>query len=77
MALTANSKISPSPFSLKVIQYAHEKQTGVPNMEHAMIFHVLGIQETSDEAVIKSAYLRLLKTTNPEDDPDGFKRIFC
>ena len=44
-------------------------------MEHAMIFHVLGIQETSDEAVIKSAYLRLLKTTNPEDDPDGFKRL--
>ena len=44
-------------------------------MEHVMIFHILGIPETSDEAAIKSAYLRLLKITNPEDDPDGFKRL--
>ena len=44
-------------------------------MEHAIIFHVLGIPETSDEAAIKSAYLNLLKSTNPEDDPDGFKRL--
>ncbi len=44
-------------------------------MEHAIIFHVLGIPETSDEAAIKSAYLNLLKTTNPEDDPEGFKRL--
>ncbi len=44
-------------------------------MEHSLIFHILGIQETSDEAAIKSAYLNLLKTTNPEDDPEGFKRL--
>lgn len=44
-------------------------------MEHALIFHILGIPETSDESAIKTAYLNLLKTTNPEDDPDGFKRL--
>lgn len=44
-------------------------------MEHAMIFHILGIPETSDENVVKSAYLNLLRTTNPEDDPEGFKRL--
>lgn len=44
-------------------------------MEHALIFHVLKIPETSDESAIKAAYLNLLKTTNPEDDPDGFKRL--
>ncbi len=44
-------------------------------MEKQLIFHILGIDETADEAVIKSAYLNLLKTTNPEDDPDGFKRL--
>lgn len=44
-------------------------------MEHAIIFHVLGIPETSDETAIKSAYLNLLKNTNPEDDPEGFKRL--
>ena len=44
-------------------------------MEQSIIFHILGIPETSDEMAIKSAYLNLLKTTNPEDDSEGFKRL--
>lgn len=44
-------------------------------MEKAMIFHILGIDETKDEAAIKSAYLKKLKTTNPEDNAEGFKKL--
>lgn len=44
-------------------------------MENAIMFHILGIDETKDEQAIKSAYLGRLKTTNPEDDPEGFKRL--
>lgn len=44
-------------------------------MEKEMIFHVLGIAETKNEADIRNAYREHLKMTNPEDDPDGFKRL--
>lgn len=44
-------------------------------MEKEMCFHILGIEETKDERTIKTAYMRLLKETNPEDDPEGFKRL--
>ena len=39
-------------------------------MEKQLIFHILEIEETKDEAAIKEAYLRVLKKTNPEDDPE-------
>ncbi|MBR4027206.1 MAG: tetratricopeptide repeat protein, partial [Lachnospiraceae bacterium] len=44
-------------------------------MEKQMIFHILNMDETKDEDKIKEAYLTLLKQTNPEDDPEGFKRL--
>lgn len=44
-------------------------------MERQMIFRILGIQETKDENEIRNAYRTLLKSTNPEDDPEGFKRL--
>lgn len=44
-------------------------------MEKSLIFHILGISEASDESAVKTAYRNLLKNTNPEDDPDGFKRL--
>lgn len=44
-------------------------------MERALIFHTLQIDETRDEGVIRAAYMKLLRSTNPEDDPDGFKRL--
>lgn len=44
-------------------------------MEKQMAFHILGIGETKDQQAIKMAYITLLKQTNPEDDPEGFKRL--
>ena len=44
-------------------------------MEKEMSFHILGIEETKDENAVKMAYRKLLKETNPEDDPEGFKRL--
>ena len=44
-------------------------------MRQEEFFIVLGIQPTKDEAAIKTAYRNQLRTTNPEDDPKGFKRL--
>lgn len=44
-------------------------------MEKELIFHILNITETKDEDEITMAYRSLLKNTNPEDDPEGFKRL--
>lgn len=39
------------------------------------IFYILGIEKTKDEKQIKDAYRSRLVTTNPEDDPEGFKKL--
>ncbi|MBQ7776439.1 MAG: tetratricopeptide repeat protein [Lachnospiraceae bacterium] len=39
------------------------------------VFQVLGIEETKDEGAIKRAYREKLAVTNPEDNPEGFKRL--
>lgn len=39
------------------------------------IFAVLGISETKNEDQIRAAYRGLLTGVNPEDDPEGFKRL--
>ncbi len=44
-------------------------------MERQIAFYTLGIEETKDEALIQDAYRSLLKQTNPEDDPEGFKKL--
>ncbi len=44
-------------------------------MEIKEIFQVLGIDETKDEGTIKRAYREKLSVTNPEDNPEGFKRL--
>lgn len=44
-------------------------------MEKTEIFSVLGITETEDEREIKAAYRERLAVTNPEDNPEGFKRL--
>lgn len=44
-------------------------------MKVVEIFQVLGIEETKDEAAIKKAYRQKLSVTNPEDNPEGFKRL--
>ncbi len=37
------------------------------------MWHILGIEPTDDKKVIKKAYAAKLKTTSPEDDPEGFQ----
>lgn len=44
-------------------------------MELVEIFQVLGIEQTKDERAIKNAYREKLAVTNPEDNPEGFKRL--
>ena len=44
-------------------------------MELIEIFQVLEIERTKDEEAIKAAYRRKLSVTNPEDNPEGFKRL--
>lgn len=44
-------------------------------MEIQKIFDILGIEETKDEARIRVAYRDRLVTVNPEDNPEGFKRL--
>lgn len=44
-------------------------------MNRTEAFQVLGIQATKDEKAIKTAYRERLAATNPEDDPEGFKRL--
>lgn len=39
------------------------------------IFLILGIEPVKDERLIKNAYREKLAVTNPEDDPEGFKRL--
>lgn len=44
-------------------------------MDVAVSFSVLEIEKTKDRDAIRNAYRRLLVTANPEDDPEGFKRL--
>ena len=44
-------------------------------MDERMIFAVLKLEKTKDEDAIRAAYRTLLARTNPEDDPEGFKRL--
>ena len=37
---------------------------------------ILGLTPNADKKAIKLAYARLLKKTRPEDDPEGFKRLY-
>lgn len=44
-------------------------------MDRREAFQILGIEATKDERALKSAYREKLAVTNPEDDPEGFKRL--
>ena len=38
-------------------------------------WNILGIEEFSDRKTVKLAYAKLLKTTKPDDDPQGFAKL--
>jgi curved DNA-binding protein CbpA len=38
-------------------------------------FAVLGLEETADDEAIRDAYLTALRTSPPDRDPEGFRRI--
>lgn len=44
-------------------------------MNKTEAFQILEIESTKDERRIKNAYREKLTVTNPEDDPEGFKRL--
>ena len=44
-------------------------------MDVQKIFEILEIPETKDESAIKAAYRDKLVSVNPEDNPEGFKRL--
>lgn len=44
-------------------------------MNRTEAFLILGIEMTKEEKAIKAAYRERLVKTNPEDDPQGFKRL--
>ncbi len=44
-------------------------------MQQMEVFQILGIAPTKDEKEIKNAYRTKLSVTNPEDNPEGFKRL--
>ncbi len=44
-------------------------------MEKELILHILGLEELNGEDAVRSAYMQKLKMTNPEDDPEGFRRL--
>lgn len=41
------------------------------------MWEILGIEPTTDLKAIKSAYARLAKQYNPEEDPEGFQRVYA
>ncbi len=45
------------------------------SMDENISFSVLEIEKTKDKKVIQDAYRSLLVKVNPEDDPEGFKRL--
>ena len=38
-------------------------------------FAILGIEETADDEAVRAASLRALRTSPPDRDPEGFRRI--
>ena len=44
-------------------------------MDEKQVWLVLETEATKDEEEIKRAYRQKLVRTNPEDDPEGFKRL--
>ena len=48
---------------------------GMISMDETISFSILEIEKTKEKQAIQDAYRRLLVKVNPEDDPEGFKRL--
>ncbi len=53
----------------------YKGRDGVSGMDRQRIFEILGIEETKEEERIREAYRSKLVSVNPEDNPEGFKRL--
>jgi len=38
-------------------------------------FAILGLEETADDEAVRAAYLRAVRASPPDRDPEGFRRI--
>ena len=52
-----------------------QRRKGRDTMDEKISFSILEIEETKDKQAIQDAYRRVLVKVNPEDDPEGFKRL--
>lgn len=44
-------------------------------MDFQLAFHILQIEQTKDEGIIREAYYALLSSVHPEEDPEGFQKV--
>lgn len=44
-------------------------------MEKELMLHILNIGSLESESQVRAAYMQKLKDTNPEDDPEGFRKL--
>ena len=44
-------------------------------MNRIEAFQILGMEAVKDERAIRNAYREKLNITNPEDDPEGFRKL--
>lgn len=65
-----------APFQYLFYWYENfDTYSGGDSVEPIEVFQILGIEQTKDERALKNAYRDKLTVTNPEDDPEGFKRL--
>ena len=48
---------------------------GMISMDETISFSILEIEKTKEKQAIQDAYRRLLVKVNPEDDPEGFRKL--
>ncbi len=75
-SLSANGPSRDSLYTAGVrVRINLDRFIGGIEMDTAMVFAILGIEETKEEEKIRQAYHIKLLENNPEDHPEGFQRL--